>query len=212
MSTTVTRRVLIGGAALLGALALGQLWISADAASASAAALGSPAPDFTLTDLSGQSHTLSTLRGKTVVLEWFNPGCPYVQQSHGAGGTLSSFPATATSTGVVWLAINSGAAGKEGAGVEANKAAVTGWGMSYPVLVDPTGEVGKKYGAATTPHMYVIDPAGNLVYRGAIDNKPLGKGSGALVNYVENALGDVKAGRAVATADTKPYGCSVKYE
>ena len=215
MSTSVSRRTwLAAGAGFLGAalLAVGWLSVVADAAGPTGAQIGSPAPDFTLTDLSGHSFTLSSLKGKTVVLEWFNPGCPYVQNTHGPGGALTALPGTATASGVVWLAINSGAPGKEGADPAANKTAVADWKMNYPVLIDSNGAVGKSYGAATTPHMYVIDPTGKLVYRGAIDNKPLGKGDGALVNYVEKALGDLKAGRPVATADTKPYGCSVKYE
>lgn len=215
MSAPVSRRTWMAAAAgLLGVTLLAFGWSSIDAngATANVAKIGSPAPDFTLTDLAGQSHTLASLRGKTVVLEWFNPGCPYVQHAHGTGGALATLPATATSSGVVWLAINSGAAGKEGADPAENKAAVAKWAMNYPVLVDANGAVGQAYGAATTPHMYVVDPTGNLVYRGAIDNKPLGKGDGALVNYVEKALGDLKAGRPVATADTKPYGCGVKYE
>jgi hypothetical protein len=211
MSTTVVRRMVIVALALV-AVGLGWIAIGSNAASVRAAELGAPAPDFTLTDLTGKTHTLSALRGKTVVLEWFNPGCPYVVHNHDPGGSLSTLPATATSSGVVWLAINSGAAGKEGADPAMNKSAVEKWKMNYPVLVDAKGEVGKSYGALTTPHMYVVDPAGKLVYRGGIDNKPLGKGSGELVNYVEKALADVAAGRPVATADTKSYGCSVKYE
>ena len=215
MSASLSRRTLIAaGAGLLSAAVLAVGWVSVDssAAGASVAQLGSPAPDFTLTDLKGQSHTLSSLRGKTVVLEWFNPGCPYVVHNHESGGSLSKLPATATASGVVWLAVNSGAPGKEGADRAQNEAAVTKWGMSYPVLVDSNGAVGHAYGAATTPHMYVIDPKGTLVYRGGIDNKPLGKGDGALVNHVEKALGDLGAGRPVATPDTKPYGCGVKYD
>jgi peroxiredoxin len=186
-------------------------WVLACVALAEDAKVGAPAPDFTLTDLQGKSHTLSSLRGKTVVLEWFNPGCPYVQYAHGPGGPLATLPQTAVSQGVVWLAINSGAPGKEGHGVEANKAAVAQWSMSYPVLVDESGAVGRSYGAATTPHMYVIDPKGTLVYRGALDNRPLGKGEGAVVSYVDKALSELRGSKAVSTADTKPYGCGVKY-
>lgn len=175
------------------------------------AKIGAPAPDFTLTDLDGKPHTLSSLKGKTVVLEWFNPGCPFVQHAHGEGGPLASLPAKAVGDGIVWIAINSGAPGKEGAGAQANKDAVAKWSLGYPVLLDEDGKVGRAYGAASTPHMYVVDKAGNLVYRGALDNRPLGKGDGAVTNYVEKALADLAAGHAVATADTKPYGCSVKY-
>lgn len=180
-------------------------------ASAEEAKIGAKAPDFTLTDIAGKTHTLSSYAGKTVVLEWFNPGCPYVKNVHGKDGALSTFPASVISGSVVWLAINSGSPGKEGHGLDVNKSAAAEWSMSYPVLLDESGNVGRSYGAATTPHMYVIDPKGTLVYRGAIDNYPLGKGTGTRVNYVEKALADLAAGRPVATADTKPYGCSVKY-
>lgn len=175
------------------------------------AKVGAPAPDFTLNDLDGRPHTLSSLRGKTVVLEWFNPGCPFVQHAHGPGGALESLAARSAAGGVVWLAINSGAPGKQGHGVDVNRKAASDWKMDHPVLVDEAGKVGRAYGAATTPQMVVIDPAGTVVYAGAIDNRPLGKGEGAAVNYVEKALADLGAGRPVGTPETKPYGCSVKY-
>jgi thiol-disulfide isomerase/thioredoxin len=207
------RMTLLVVAGLLGACRAADVAATTTPAEAAPAAaqLGQLAPDFTLTDLDGKEHALSALRGKTVVLEWFNPGCPYVKHAHGEGGVLSTYPAEATGQGVVWLAINSGAPGKQGHGVEANKQAVGGWKMGYPVLLDESGDVGRLYGAMTTPHIYVVDPAGKLVYRGAIDNRPLGEGQGTAVNYVAKALADLGAGRGVATADTKPYGCSVKY-
>ena len=111
----------------------------------------------------------------------------------------------------MWLAVNSGAPGKQGAGLDANKTAVADWGMSYPVLLDENGAVGRLYGATTTPNMFVVDPKGTLVYSGALDTAPLGKGTGPLLNYVNAAISDVSAGRAVATPTTKPYGCGVKY-
>jgi peroxiredoxin len=174
------------------------------------AAVGQPAPDFTLRDLSGKEVQLSDLRGKTVVLEWFNPGCPFVVYAHGEG-PLRDQPARAAKDGVVWLAVNSGAPGKQGHGLEVNQKATSEWGMSYPVLLDEAGSVGRSYGAVTTPHMYVVDPKGTLVYAGALDNAPLGKSDTTVTKYVDAALADVKAGRTVATASTKPYGCSVKY-
>ena len=176
------------------------------------AELGQPAPDFSLPALDGTTHTLAQYRGKTVVLEWFNPGCPYVQHAHGAGGALDGLAARKAADGIVWLAINSGVAGKQGHGADVNKQAAADWKMTHPVLLDETSTAGRAYGAMTTPHMYVIDPQGLLVYRGALDNQPLGQGGGqAAVNYVENALADLEAGRPVALAETKPYGCSVKY-
>jgi hypothetical protein len=174
-----------------------------------AAKIGAPAPDFDLEGIDGQRVKLSALRGRTVVLEWFNPGCPFVQHAHGAGGALETLAASHPE--VTWLAINSGAAGKEGAGKDASAAGAAQWKMAHPVLLDPTGATGRAYGAKTTPQMAIIDPQGTLVYAGAIDNAPLGKVEGARVNYVERALGELAAGKPVTTAETKPYGCSVKY-
>ena len=181
---------------------------------ASGAKVGAPAPDFTLTDLDGKSVKLSDFKGKTVVLEWFNPGCPFVVASH-TKGALVDAAARAKKKGVVWLAINSGAAGQQGNGVEMNRTAGKKWKMEYPILVDESGKVGKAYGATNTPHMYVIDPSGTLRYRGAIDNSPDGEGlspkGGTLIRYVDVALEELAAGRPIQTTDTKAYGCTVKY-
>jgi peroxiredoxin len=183
-------------------------------AAAGPAALGAPAPDFELTDLDGKSMRLSSFRGKRVVLEWFNPGCPFVKAAH-TKGSLKDFPKKAIAEGATWLAINSGGSGKQGFGVEANKQGKTTFAIEYPILLDPEGKVGKLYGATNTPHMFVIDEKGNLVYRGAIDNSPDGEGDspedGKLVNWVGAALADLAAGRAVQKSETKAYGCSVKY-
>jgi hypothetical protein len=117
--------------------------------------------------------------------------------------------------GVVWLAVNSGAAGKQGADAAQNAEAVKSWSIPNPILRDEGGSVGKAYGATNTPNMFVIDKTGKVVYAGAIDNSPDGEGKsprgGKLVNYVDAALDDVAAGRPVQTSVTKPYGCSVKY-
>jgi peroxiredoxin len=176
--------------------------------------VGSPAPDFELSDLDGKKVSLSSFKGKTVVLEWFNPGCPFVQKSHTVG-SLKDTAARHAKDGVVWLAINSGAAGKQGYGVEANREGVKTFGLAHPVLLDEAGTAGKSYGAKRTPTIVVIDPKGTIVYRGAIDNSPDGEGEspqgGKLVNYVDMALGDLAAGRAVGTPETEAYGCSVKY-
>ncbi|MEZ4448336.1 MAG: redoxin domain-containing protein [Nannocystaceae bacterium] len=179
----------------------------------SSAALGQPAPDFSLADLDGKTHTLAEYRGKTVVLEWFNPECPFVNYAHG-DGELKSMAAKVVPEGIVWLAINSGAPGKQGHGLDANKAGVAKFGMTHPVLLDESGAVGHLYGAEKTPHMFVIDGAGALVYRGAIDNAPMGevRESGApKKNHVADALADLAAGRPVATPETAAYGCTVKY-
>jgi len=181
---------------------------------APAAELGRPAPDFTLPDLDGRPVRLADLKGKVVVLEWFNPGCPYVVAAH-TKGSLVDAAARAARNGVVWLAVNSGAPGKQCAGVEANRTARAAWNMGYPVLLDETGVVGRAYGATNTPHLFVIDPAGRLAYRGAVDNSPDGERGapegGALVEYAAAAVADVLAGRPVKVATTKAYGCSVKY-
>jgi cytochrome oxidase Cu insertion factor (SCO1/SenC/PrrC family) len=184
------------------------------AAPAVAVDVGQAAPDFSLKDLDGKVVKLSELRGHVVVLEWFNPGCPFVKASH-TRGTLVGLAARQTPGGVVWLAINSAAPGKQGFGVEANRAATKQFAMSYPVLLDESGQVGRTYGATNTPGMFVIDWDGRLVYRGGIDNSPDGEGdmpeSGALVDYVSSALQDLAAGRPVRYPETKQYGCSVKY-
>jgi peroxiredoxin len=178
------------------------------------AVVGKPAPDFALKDLNGKEVKLASYKGKVVVLEWFNPGCPFVKRSHTVGSLVDTAKRV-TKDGVVWLAINSGAAGKEGNAVAMNSEAAKTWSMAHPILRDESGTVGKAYGATNTPNMFVIDKTGTVVYGGAIDNSPDGEGQspqgGKLVNYVEAALADVAAGRPVQNAVTKPYGCSVKY-
>ena len=178
------------------------------------AEIGKPAPDFTLHDLDGKEVKLSDHKGKTVVLEWFNPGCPFVKNAH-TKGSLVDAARRHDKSGVVWLAVNSGAAGKQGHGAQANREGAKTFGMTHPILLDESGAVGKAYGATNTPHLFVVDPKGTLVYRGAVDNSPDGEGqsaeSGKLVSYVDAALADLAAGRPVATAETKAYGCGVKY-
>jgi peroxiredoxin len=180
----------------------------------SSAVVGKPAPDFTLKDLTGKEVKLASFKGKTVVLEWFNPGCPFVKRSHTVGSLVDTAKRHGKD-GVVWLAINSGAPGKEGAAVPQNAEAAKAWSIPNPILRDESGAVGKAYGATNTPNMFVIDKTGTVVYGGAIDNSPDGEGQspqgGKLINYVDAALADVSAGRPVQTAVTKPYGCSVKY-
>ncbi|HEX7664278.1 MAG TPA: thioredoxin family protein [Polyangiaceae bacterium] len=178
------------------------------------AAIGQPAPNFTLKDLDGKSVSLADFKGKVVVLEWFNPHCPFVRMSH-TKASLKELPQKAIANGVVWLAINSSAAGKEGSGVAASKEGATTYKMTYPILLDESGSVGHMYGATNTPNMFVIDKTGTLVYSGAIDNSPDAEGEsptdGKLVNYVSDALDALAAGKPVAVAQTKAYGCSVKY-
>jgi len=175
---------------------------------------GAMAPDFSLKDVDGKGVKLADLKGKVVVLEWFNPECPFVRKAH-TQGSLEGLANKHAPEGVVWLAINSGAAGRQGSGAERNRSGRRELGFDYAVLLDETGTVGRAYGATNTPHLFVIDKDGKLAYRGAIDNSPDGEGKstegGTLVNYVDEALADLAAGRAVRTPVTKAYGCGVKY-
>jgi len=177
------------------------------------ATIGQPAPDFTLTEAFGKSFKLSDHRGKLVVLEWFNPGCPFVKYAHG-DGPLKDMAATETKPNdLVWVAVNSGAEGKQGAGADASRDGAKEFGMTHPVLVDTSGAVGHAYGAEKTPHVYLVDSKGVLVYAGALDNAPIGEvdGGGAYTNYLGAAIADVRGGKPVTTPETKSYGCTVKY-
>lgn len=169
--------------------------------------VGDQAPAFTLSDTTGNQVSLSDYSGKVVVLEWLNPDCPFVQR-HYKAGTMKNLATKYGAQGVVWMTINS--TKYMDAAANAKFRAVND--LPYPVLVDQSGEVGHLYGAMTTPHMYVIDGGGTLVYIGAIDDDPRGNKDGPSTNYVSAALDEVLAGTAVTTAETKPYGCSVKYK
>jgi len=199
-------------ATALTAMALACVLVLAAAPAAAAVAPGDRAPDFTLTDTDGREHTLADYlaAGHVVVLEWFNPDCPYIVKHHQNARTMNETYARFVDQGVVWLAINSGAPGKQGAGLDRNRKARAQFEMPMPVLLDESGKVGKAYGAKTTPHMYVIKADGTVVYNGAIDDDrsphELGK-----TNHVAEALAAVFAGEAVPTAMSQPYGCSVKY-
>lgn len=176
--------------------------------------IGKAAPNFTLTDTNGKTHSLSEFKGKTVVLEWLNHDCPYVVK-HYDGKNMQSLQKTYTDKGVVWLSINSSADGKQGNFPPEKANALTKEKGAHPtaVLLDAKGDVGKLYGAKTTPQMFVINPEGILAYNGAIDDKPTTdqddlKGA---KNYVASALDEITAGKAVSVASSKPYGCGVKY-
>ena len=187
---------------------------AAAAAAAQAAGVGAPARNFKLASADGKTVTLSDYRGKTVVLEWHNPECPFVKKHYGSGN-MQKTQAAAARDGVVWLSINSGAPGNQGhmdaAGAKAVLAKTGARPAAY--LFDPSGAVGKAYGAKTTPHMYIINPAGSLVYAGGIDDKPTSNPAdiAAARNHVLAALSELKAGKPVSVPTSRPYGCSVKY-
>ncbi|MEY3211948.1 MAG: hypothetical protein RIT28_2429 [Pseudomonadota bacterium] len=176
------------------------------------ATLGALAPDFTLGATDGQVHKLSEARGQVVVLEWFNPDCPFIQEAHGKGA-LETRPASLAAEGVRWITINSNTTGATGSDPGQNAAAVSRYDLPGPVWMDPTGAVGRAYGASTTPHLFVIDAQGVLIYVGAPDNAPLGQLSGgdARVDYLGDALRAAKDGTPPATPRTKAWGCTVKY-
>ncbi|MFL0414920.1 redoxin domain-containing protein [Sphingomonas sp. 179-A 2A2 NHS] len=175
---------------------------------------GKPAGNFRLTDADGKSVTLDQFKGRPVVLEWNNPGCPFVQK-HYDSGNMQATQAKAKAAGAVWLTINSGAPGKQGymTGPEAKKFVTAQKAQPTAYLLDPQGRVGKGYAAKTTPHMYLIDASGKLVYQGGIDDKPTADKAdiAGARNHVLAALGEVKAGKPVSVPETRPYGCSVKY-
>src|SRR5687767_13489013 len=178
-------------------------------------AVGSPAPAFTLTDTKGKQHNLADFKGKHVVLEWVNFGCPFVKK-HYESGNMQSTQKKAVDKGVVWLSVCSSAEGKQGHMDPAdwNEEIADRKLASTAVLIDESGAVGKTYGAKTTPHMYIVNPDGILIYKGAIDDKPTtNKDSipGAR-NHVLAALDESMTGKPVSTASTTPYGCSVTYE
>ncbi len=179
-----------------------------------AAAVGQPAPAFTAVDAAGKTVALADYKGKHVVLEWVNPGCPYVRK-HYDSANMQGTQKGATAQGVVWLAVNSTA---PDAGDYKTPAAMAQWMQDHKAaasatLMDGDGKIGRAYGARTTPHMYVVDPAGTLVYAGAIDDKPtanVGDIAGA-TNHVKVALAESLSGKPVSTPSTRAYGCSVKY-
>jgi peroxiredoxin len=178
-----------------------------------AAVVGDKAPDFTLADAQGAKHALSSLKGKYVVLEWVNYDCPFVAK-HYDSGNMQKLQKVATGKGVVWLAVNSSAPGKQGnftADVIDSRSKKHGAAFSA-YLLDPDGKVGRAYGAKTTPHMFVIDPEGTLVYAGGIDDKPSTdvEDVKSAKNYVQAALDETLSGKKVTTSTSKPYGCSVK--
>ena len=176
---------------------------------------GTSVTDMTVTDSNGVQHNLSDFNGKRVILEWTNDGCPYVQK-HYDTDNMQALQKEATVDGdTVWLSIISSAPGKQGyvSGEGANELTTSRGAAPSAVVLDPAGEMGKTFAAKTTPHMYIIDEVGTLVYQGAIDDNSSARKStvAGAKNYVRAAMSDLDAGRSVAVSDTAPYGCSVKY-
>lgn len=177
--------------------------------------VGSAAPDFSLADAKGETHSLSQYKGKYVVLEWFNPQCPFVKKHYGSGN-MQKLQQEYTSKGVVWLTINSSAPGTWGALTpDQAEEKMTEWKThGTALLLDSGGKAGRAYGAKNTPNMVVINPDGKIVYEGAIDSKatPNAADIPSSLNYVKVALDESLAGKPVTTARTKPYGCAVEYK
>ena len=177
--------------------------------------VGSAAPDFSLTDAKGKPHSLSQYKGKYIVLEWFNPECPFVKKHYGSSN-MQNLQKEFTGKGVVWLTIDSNAPGTQGSltAEEAQKIATSWKTHETALLLDPEGSAGRSYGAKNTPNMVIINPDGKIIYRGAIDSKATPNPSDipSSTNYVKAALDQSLAGKSVSTPETKPYGCSVKYK
>ncbi len=199
---------------LLSTLFSSALIFSASSSLDARAVVGEAAPAFTLTDSQGKLRSLAEFKGKTVVLEWTNSECPFVKKHY--SGNMQAQQKAAVADGVVWLSINSGAPGKQGAVdgaganaiIKANSAAATAY------LIDSSGSVGKDYGAKTTPHMFIVDGQGVLRYMGGIDSIPSADVSDIpkATQYVSQALAELKNGKPVSVPTSQPYGCSVKYD
>jgi peroxiredoxin len=183
-------------------------------ATAVAVRVGEPAPDFTAVDSNGKSQRLSDYKGKYVVLEWHNQGCPYTKK-HYESGNMQHLQKEWTGKGIVWFTVISSAPGTQGYVTPTQENDYVKQVSAAPtaVLMDPGGTLGHLYAAKTTPHMFIIDPKGNLIYDGAIDDHPTSDQSdiASSKNYVSAALGEAMAGKPVSDGATQPYGCSVKY-
>lgn len=212
MKATLLTATLTLAAVALSACAASDADAAPDAAAA--AAVDKPAPAFTLVDSAGRKRSLAEFKGKTVVLEWTNHGCPFVKKHYGSGN-MQAQQRAATGDGIVWLTINSSAPGQQGHvdGAGAEKVRRDARAVQTAYLLDPDGTVGRRYGAKTTPHMYIVDPTGVLRYAGAIDSIPSSDTDdiAQATKYVPQALAELAAGKPVSVKVTRPYGCSVKY-
>jgi peroxiredoxin len=209
-----TRRTFLAGTTLAGLAALSIRGLTPPAWAAAVAKVGEGAPAFAIDATTGKSMSLADQRGKLVVLEWTNHDCPYVRK-HYETGNMPALQQETTAQGVVWLTIISSSPGTQGyvTAKQADELTTSRKASPTSVLLDPTGVAGKAYGATNTPHMYLIDKNGLLVYAGAIDDRPTTRRADVqgAQNYVRAALEDVAAGRAVRTPVTRAYGCTVKY-
>lgn len=195
------------------AVAVGGMMIAAGSIADKKAEVGQPAPDFTLTDYQGKEHTLSsyTAQGNIVVLEWFNQTCPFVKKHYNSDqDTMNTMVKSFEGKPVVWLRVNSADPTTSVGNAENVAKAVKDWNITTPMLVDATGKVGKMYGAKRTPEMYVISSDGILAYHGAIDNDRTARGPGDL-NFVNQAVNEVLAGKPVSVPTSQSYGCAIKY-
>jgi hypothetical protein len=204
-----SRRAVMAAAVALGATLL------MNAPAEAAVNVGQRAPDFVAVDVTGKQHRLSDFAGKYVVLEWTNPGCPFVRKHYGAGNMQSTQKAAADK-GVVWLAINST---ERAASDYLPAPQLAAWmkekaAAASHVLMDEDGTIGRAYGARTTPHLYIVDPKGVLVYAGGIDSIASARESDikSATNYVNQALGEAFGGKPITAAATRAYGCSIKYK
>ena len=202
MTPVFLRRTLLAAAALCAA---GAVYAQA--------VIGQAAPALQAVDASGKAVNLADYKGKTVVLEWVNPGCPFVKKHYGSGNMQATQKAAA-GQGVVWLTVSSTAPSHKDYQKPAELAAwMAEQKAASTLLMDDSGTVGKAWGAKTTPHLFIVNPAGQVVYNGAIDSKPSANPADipGATNYVTAALGELKAGQPIAKASTQPYGCSIKY-
>ena len=178
------------------------------------AVVGQPAPEFSVPDTTGATHSLTAYKGKFVVLEWVNFECPFVGKHYGSGH-MQKLQKDYTGKGVVWLSINSSATGKQGYYASDKVSALVKQKGAAPsaYLLDTAGSVGRAYGARTTPHMFIVDPKGTLIYAGGIDDTPSTDQADIATakNFVSRALDEALAGKPVSTASSQAYGCSVKY-
>lgn len=208
---TLSRRILLSAAAIgaAGLLAIPQLGFAANVQ------VGQPAPAFTAKDSNGKTVSLADLKGKTVVLEWSNHDCPFVKK-HYTGNNMQALQKKWTAQNVVWLTIVSSPVGEQGYVTpdQANKLTTDRGAAPSAVLLDPKSQIARAYGAQVTPHMYVIDKTGKLAYAGGIDDKPSTRidDLATAKNFVDVALSELAQGKAVSTATSRPYGCTVKYD